>query len=212
MNYTKVHFEVVHPILVCTYTNVAVDNLVEGFVKTGVKALRVAFGSKVKPSLEEHTLGYKLDHHPLKPEVDRLGDQEQEMQRDIVNLKKMISKLDASGHHQGRLDCMKRDLVGKEKMYNIAKAKQYALKERMLRDILSEADVVRELSSICSMPLTLTVEICTTCITSAAVSLNVIDFPVVFLDEASMSTEPASLIPIMKGVCINGLFCTSYNN
>ena len=26
------------------------------------------------------------------------------------------------------------------------------------------------------------------------------DFPVVFLDEASMSTEPASLIPLMKGV------------
>lgn len=26
------------------------------------------------------------------------------------------------------------------------------------------------------------------------------DFPVVFLDEASMSTEPAALIPLMKGV------------
>ena len=36
--------------------------------------------------------------------------------------------------------------------------------------------------------------------TSAANALNVIDFPVIFLDEASMSTEPASLIPIMKGV------------
>jgi len=43
-------------------------------------------------------------------------------------------------------------------------------------------------------------EICTTCITSACSALNVVDFPVVFLDEASMSTEPASLIPIMKGV------------
>ena len=44
-------------------------------------------------------------------------------------------------------------------------------------------------------------KICTTCITAAANALSVIDFPVVFLDEASMSTEPASLIPIMKGVC-----------
>jgi hypothetical protein len=43
-------------------------------------------------------------------------------------------------------------------------------------------------------------QICTTCITSACSSLNVIDFPVVFIDEASMSTEPATLIPIMKGV------------
>jgi superfamily I DNA and/or RNA helicase len=47
-------------------------------------------------------------------------------------------------------------------------------------------------------------QICTTCITSAANALSVIDFPVVFLDEASMSTEPASLIPIMKGVCRYG--------
>ena len=47
---------------------------------------------------------------------------------------------------------------------------------------------------------------------SAAVSLNVIDFPVVFLDEASMSTEPASLIPIMKGVCIDGPFHMFYSS
>ena len=45
-------------------------------------------------------------------------------------------------------------------------------------------------------------QICTTCVTSACAALNVIDFPVVFLDEASMSTEPASLIPIAKGVSV----------
>lgn len=43
-------------------------------------------------------------------------------------------------------------------------------------------------------------QVCTTCITAASYSLDIIDFPVVFLDEASMSTEPASLIPLMKGV------------
>jgi hypothetical protein len=29
--------------------------------------------------------------------------------------------------------------------------------------------------------------------------MDAVDFPIVFLDEASMSTEPASLIPLMKG-------------
>ena len=43
-------------------------------------------------------------------------------------------------------------------------------------------------------------QICTTCITAATAALDVTDFPVVFLDEANMSTEPASLIPLMKGV------------
>ena len=130
------------------------DNLVEGFAKAGVKALRVAFGGKVKASLEKYTLGYRLDHHPLRPEADRLANQERQIYHDIVNLRKMISKLEASGQHQNRLNCIKSDLAGKERIYNVVRAKQYALKERMLRDILSEADVVRELSSICSIPLT----------------------------------------------------------
>jgi hypothetical protein len=43
-------------------------------------------------------------------------------------------------------------------------------------------------------------QICTTCIGAASSELRNIDFPVVFLDEASMATEPASLIPLMKGV------------
>jgi superfamily I DNA and/or RNA helicase len=30
--------------------------------------------------------------------------------------------------------------------------------------------------------------------------LDAIDFPIVFLDEASMATEPLSLVPLMKGV------------
>lgn len=129
----------------------AVDNLVEGFAKAGVKALRVAFGGKVKPSLEEYTLGYKLDRHPLRPEADRLAEQEEKMQLDIVSLKKRISKLNASGQHPDRLNNMKRDVVVREKRCNVVRARKYELKERMLREILSEADVVRDLNFlICS--------------------------------------------------------------
>jgi hypothetical protein len=42
-------------------------------------------------------------------------------------------------------------------------------------------------------------QICTTCVSAASTTFDAVDFPVVFLDEASMSTEPASLIPLMKG-------------
>jgi superfamily I DNA and/or RNA helicase len=57
--------------------------------------------------------------------------------------------------------------------------------------------------SLISIPIIvdgLCFEICTTCIGAASSELRNIDFPVVFLDEASMATEPASLIPLMKGV------------
>ncbi|KAH8831193.1 P-loop containing nucleoside triphosphate hydrolase protein [Flagelloscypha sp. PMI_526] len=116
----KVHFQVPHPLLVCTYTNVAVDNLVEGFVKAGLNPVRV--GS--------------------------------------------VSQRQEGNGQAGKDDS------------------EYAEVNRDAREV--EIQVARMSS-------------CTTCITSASVDLKIIDFPVVFLDEASMSTEPASLIPIMKG-------------
>ncbi|KAH0825645.1 hypothetical protein J3R83DRAFT_12675, partial [Lanmaoa asiatica] len=47
----KAHFEVHHPILVCAYTNAAVDNLVEGFAEARLKPLRIGFRGKIKDSL-----------------------------------------------------------------------------------------------------------------------------------------------------------------
>ncbi|KAJ3474697.1 hypothetical protein NLI96_g12310 [Meripilus lineatus] len=56
-----------------------------------------------------------------------------------------------------------------------------ALRGKMRRDVLEQADVI-----------------CTTCF-SASKLLPDFNFPIVIIDEASACTEPASLIPIMKG-------------
>ncbi|KAJ7749093.1 P-loop containing nucleoside triphosphate hydrolase protein [Mycena maculata] len=187
----KVHFEVPHPLLVCTYTNVAVDNLVEGLAAAGVRPLRVGFGGKVKEALIEYTLEYKLETHPRKPDLDALVKQEEDCQARIRDISKKLRdlrkeekhKLVASQERSKRKQAnMEADLALRHRMQASLKGRIYALKMEMLEDVISKADVI-----------------CTTCITAASSTLNVIDFPVVFLDEASMSTEPASLIPIMKG-------------
>ncbi|KAI6013193.1 P-loop containing nucleoside triphosphate hydrolase protein [Pisolithus microcarpus] len=180
----KVHFQVHHPLLVCTYTNVAVDNLVEGFATAGLKPLRVGFGAKVKSSLGEYTLDHQLGKHPLKPRVDKLAEEETSIEKRRSQLKKKIEDVQKEGR-AGASDRLERmtsalTMLGRQSMS--VKAKLYAMHQEMLRDITSAADVI-----------------CTTCVTSASVALNVLDFPVVFLDEASMSTEPASLIPLMRG-------------
>jgi len=141
-NLFQVHFEVVHPLLVCTFTNVAVDNLVEGFVAVGVKALRVAFGGKVKASLTEHTLDYKLDQHPSKPELDRLTQEDHALDREITNLAKRIFELEKAGRYPSRLDRMRASVVFKERQQNIVRSRKYALRQKMLRQILAAADVV----------------------------------------------------------------------
>ena len=70
-------------------------------------------------------------------------------------------------------------------------SKIFRMEQQVLREILDAADVV-----------------CTTCMSAASAVLNVADFPVVFIDEASMSTEPASLVPLMKGVSDHGDPCS----
>jgi hypothetical protein len=128
--------------LVCTFTNVAVDNLVEGFVAVGVKALRIAFGGKVKSSLFEHTLDNKFDQHPSKPQLDELAKEEHRLDREIKDLEKRIFELETAGRYPSRLDRMKASVVFKERQRNIVRAKKYALRQKMLRQILAAADVV----------------------------------------------------------------------
>jgi len=61
--------------------NVAVDNLVGGFVVAGVMPLWVGFGTKVKASLAEYSLEYHLDKHLLKHKVDKLVKEEKSLEK-----------------------------------------------------------------------------------------------------------------------------------
>ncbi|KLO16533.1 P-loop containing nucleoside triphosphate hydrolase protein [Schizopora paradoxa] len=183
----KKEFGVVHPILVCTYTNVAVDNLVEGFVSQGLKPLRIGFEGKVKSDLEEHLLEYQFDSHPLQKLFEKITEKIREMNTAIRDLSAQIKKLKeessiSSKGMQERIANMERELEKKMERKQSLKVRRFIMEQRMYRDILSKVDVI-----------------CTTCIRSASYQLNAIDFPVVFLDEASMCTEPASLVPLMKG-------------
>ncbi|KAK0476056.1 P-loop containing nucleoside triphosphate hydrolase protein [Armillaria novae-zelandiae] len=184
----KGYFQTPEPILVCTYTNVAVDNLVEGFVAAGVKPIRVAFGGKTRASLEPYTYEYKMQRHPLYPEAEKVSDAIKVLEGEVREAKQRAKEL-ARKVNSGRtslaqrLEGMLTAIAKKEEWIQAKKARWYALTQQMTKDVLGEADV----------------QICTTCLTAASRVLEATDFPVVFLDEASMSTEPASLVPLMKG-------------
>ena len=140
----QVDFEVHHPILVCTYTNVAVDNLVEGFVVAGVTPLRVGFGAKVKASLGEYTLDYRLEQHPLKPKVDKLVEEKKSLEKRRAQLEKKVAGVQKDGKAGAlaRLERMRTALVLAEKQAMSIKSKLYAMHQEMLRDIASAVDVV----------------------------------------------------------------------
>ncbi|KAF7966306.1 hypothetical protein HWV62_39203 [Athelia sp. TMB] len=198
----KRHFGVAHPILVCTYTNAAVDHLVAGLAAAGAAPVRVAFGGQAR-SASAHTLDAKTERHALKPALDKLVEQGEALRAEMHALEKRIAVTAAKARGGGALEVrvarMRAALRAKERVLYVVRAKAYGLRQTILRDILGEADVVGGTISLSRTWCSWEGQICTTCITAAANALSVIDFPVVFLDEASMSTEPASLIPIMKG-------------
>ena len=60
------------PILATAESNVAVDNLLEGLLESGVNAVRIGQPVKVRASLREATLDARLEHHPLQEDLAAL--------------------------------------------------------------------------------------------------------------------------------------------
>ncbi|KAI0790274.1 hypothetical protein BC629DRAFT_399598 [Irpex lacteus] len=61
----KVHFGVPHPILFCTFTNGAVNHVIEGLVAAFLRPLRVGTSSKVKEDFR-CVPGVYRRHHMLR--------------------------------------------------------------------------------------------------------------------------------------------------
>ncbi|KAI0728353.1 P-loop containing nucleoside triphosphate hydrolase protein [Irpex lacteus] len=191
----KVHFGVPHPILFCTFTNGAVDNVIEGLVAASLRPLRVGTSSKIKEDLSEYILEEQIEnHHYRSPTLKKFRDQAMHTLAEIKKLNQLIRELkekidDAGGEGSAmykrlrpRLENMEFEVAQLGRLESVQRGRAYKLYMEILEDVVKCADVV-----------------CTTCISSASRALDGIDCPIVLIDEASMSTEPATLVPLMKG-------------
>ena len=68
-------------------SNVAVDNLLEGLLDLGVKAVRIGRPVKVRESLRNATLDALLEDHPLQEELNFIRDENNELRRGLSKLK-----------------------------------------------------------------------------------------------------------------------------
>jgi len=146
-----VHFEVPQPILICTFTNVAVDNLVEGLAKVGVKPLRVGSQGNIRPSLIPHSLDYKMQMHYLYPTFREVTKEIETLANGIRDLgaryAKFLRKTEGlkgapTKRRIATTENMFKDLEMKKLRLKGIQRKKYAIEQDMLRDVVAEADVV----------------------------------------------------------------------
>lgn len=140
--------------MVCTYTNVALDNLVDGFVNAQVKPLRIGHQQSVRSDLLEHSLDAQLAKHSLSKDLLEILEEENSMSVKMDELIKkeeeMAKKMEkyTDSDRQPRKDVIARlnkirstimKLSMRQKVWN---NKKYIVQQRMLRSILNASDVV----------------------------------------------------------------------
>ncbi|GAA5991284.1 hypothetical protein JCM10908_003238 [Rhodotorula pacifica] len=174
----KLHFRVPHPILLAAPTHVSVDHLVSILVRAGLNPLRCGKAHRVSPEVRNWTIEKRQEEHPLwkATEAARLASEEarqklQEFRDEMRGTKEAETPA-----------VIKKD---GELVETFRKSwRTFIIREQKLySSLLATADVF-----------------CATAVGSGASKvLNMVDFPIVLLDEAAMCTEPVSLIPLMKG-------------
>lgn len=129
--------------MVCTYTNVAVDNLVEGFAKAGLNPLRIGFG-KVRSSLREYTLDRQMETHSLAPKLKQVSEELAGLSAQYKTLMRDIAEIKESGTaaQRRRLEFMEQNALRLENITRKLGAKEYGITQEMLSDIVGKADVV----------------------------------------------------------------------
>eukprot|EP01120_Amphizonella_sp_Union-15-10_P016554 TRINITY_DN878_c0_g1_i1.p1 TRINITY_DN878_c0_g1~~TRINITY_DN878_c0_g1_i1.p1 ORF type:complete len:735 (-),score=165.04 TRINITY_DN878_c0_g1_i1:86-2290(-) len=150
-------------ILATAYTNVAIDNLLEGLLNAGINALRLGSPTKIREGLRENTLENKTRNHHLQHKVVTL-------QNYIKNLNIEIAKV-AHDYQQG----LRRELFKAKNDLN-------TLKRHITKEVITGCSVL-----------------CSTCIGAGDPQIADYCFPLVVIDEATQCSEPAALVPIVRG-------------
>ena len=151
-------------VLAVADSNVAVDNLLEGLLERGVRAVRIGQPVKVRENLREATMDARMERHDLNRDLVEEIDRNEKLSRKIKGMR--------GGKEKGLAH---RDLSkGWKEVRRI---------ERQIRDdILDRAQVL-----------------CCTCIGSGHELLDGRRFSRVLIDEATQATEPATLVPLVRG-------------
>ncbi len=184
-------------VLATADSNTAVDNLMERLIKRNLDVVRVGHPARVSKELIEHSLDYKVQNHPRYKEIQEIEkkiDQIKEEQanylkptpqwrrglsdKQILELARQNKK--TRGIKLSKIKSMAKWIELQNQIKNLIEEKK-KIENQIVDEILKTADVVLATNS-----------------TAGNEFLENRTFEVLVLDEASQSTEPSALIPLIK--------------
>ncbi|GAA5912503.1 hypothetical protein JCM8208_006619 [Rhodotorula glutinis] len=175
----KLHFRIPSPILLAAPTHVSVDHLVLLLVRAGLNPLRCGKSAKIGSEVHKWTIEKRQEQHPLWDKLEKAREECEALRTELQDMRDARSEMSGDGGGK-EADDKDAEVEGK---YRKAWRKFVMLEHKLYSSLLATADVF-----------------CATALGSGASKvLNMVDFPIVLLDEAAMCTEPVSLIPLMKG-------------
>jgi len=185
-------------VLACADSNTAVDNLLEHLVKSEVSVVRVGHPARVIPLLRKHSLDYLLEDNPLFIKAGKLREKIEELKdkqgkyiypsgrwrRGLSNkrIKSLAKKNKGSrGILAKKIREMSKSISLQDKIMDTYEEADW-LENCAINELLDKVDVV-----------------CATNSTSGSEILKGRNFDLSVIDEATQSTEPSCLIPVLKG-------------
>ncbi|GAB6138784.1 IGHMBP2 family helicase [Halanaerobaculum tunisiense] len=189
-------------ILATADSNTAVDNLVERLVKRDVAVLRVGHPARVNPLLREHTLDYLIEKQEQYQKASRLREKAYKLKDKQDNDPDCVypsGKNRRGFSNQQIKDLASKEINGRPRGLSPKKitgmAKWLELQEeidQLFTEIERlESEAVAELIAKADV-------VCTTNSTAGSDILADKEFDLLLIDEATQSTEPSALIPLVK--------------
>jgi predicted DNA helicase len=192
------HAKLGYKILATADSNTAVDNIVEGLIKRGINVVRIGHPARLKKELLDVSIDAKVENHPKYQEIKKIEKKIQKLRtlqegykkpvpqrrrglsyEEIVRYAKTGKKV--RGHKVETLKSMAEWIRLQKNIQKLINQKR-KIEEHIIEEILENAEVI--------------------CATNSGAGSDFLFediFDVVFIDEASQSTEPSCLIPLIKG-------------
>jgi len=185
-------------ILATADSNTAVDNLLERVIKHNIETVRIGHPVRIKRELLEVSLDSKVENHPdykkvkkIDNKIQALKEKQEDYLKPIPQRRRGLTDEEILRYAQEgkkvrghKIETIKKmaEWVKIQHQINELLQEKRALEEQIVKDIIQNAKVVFATNS-----------------GSGSEFLQDFKFDVVVVDEASQSTEPSSLIPVVKG-------------